>query len=111
MQFDVITQSVLYHTSSAGGNWTLNIRGNSGTQLNSIMSTGQSMTLVFLVTQGATPYYQNGFTIDGNNVTPKWQNGSAPTSGNASSIDVYVVSIIKTGSGTFTAFESQTQFA
>jgi len=110
VQFDAITQSVLYHTSNAGGNWTLNIRGNSGTQLNSIMSTGQSMTLVFLATQGSTPYYQSGFTIDGNNVTPKWQNGTAPTSGNASGVDVYVVSIIKTGSGTFNVFESQTQF-
>lgn len=111
VNFDAITQSVLYYTTNASGNWTINIRGNSGTSLDSIMSTGQSMTVVFLVTQGATAYYQTALTIDSSSVTPKWQGGSAPTIGNASSIDAYVITIVKTGSATFTVFESQTQFA
>lgn len=111
VNFDAITQSVLYYTTNASGNWTLNVRGNSGTSLDSIMSTGQSMTLVFLVTQGSTAYYQTALTIDSNSVTPKWQGGSAPSAGNASSIDAYVITIVKTGSATFTVFESQTQFA
>lgn len=111
VNFDAITQSVLYYTSNASGNWTLNIRGNSGTSLDSIMSTGQSMTLVFLVTQGSTAYYQTALNIDSSSVTPKWQGGSAPSAGNASSIDAYVVTVVKTGSATFTVFESQTQFA
>ena len=111
IDFDAITQSVLYYTTSASGNWTVNIRGNSGSSLDSIMSTGQSMTLVFLVTQGATAYYQSALTIDSSSVTPKWQGGSAPTSGNASSVDAYVITVVKTGSATFTVFESQTQFA
>lgn len=111
VNFDVITQSVLYYTSNASGNWTINIRGNSGTSLDSIMSTGQSMTVVFLVTQGSTAYYQTALTIDSSSVTPKWQGGSAATAGNASSVDAYVITIVKTGSATFTVFESQTQFA
>jgi len=111
VQFDAITQSVLYYTSNASGNWTVNVRGNSGTSLDSIMSTGQSMTLVFLVTQGSTAYYQSALTIDGSSVTPKWQGGAAPTAGNASGVDAYVITIVKTGSATFTVFESQTPFA
>lgn len=111
VQFDAITQSVLYYTSNASGNWTVNVRGNSGTSLDSIMSTGQSMTLVFLVTQGSTAYYQTALTIDGSSVTPKWQGGSTPSAGNASGVDAYVITVVKTGSATFTAFESQTQFA
>lgn len=109
--FDAITQSVLFYTTNASGNWTLNVRGDGSNTLNSMMSTGQTMTLVFLVQQGSTAYYQTGFQIDGSSVTPKWQGGAAPTGGNASSIDAYAISIIKTGAATFTVFESQTLFA
>lgn len=111
INFDAITQSVLYYTTDASGNWTLNVRGDSGTTLDSIMSTGESITVAFLVTQGGTAYYQSAFQVDGSSVTPKWQGGTAPTEGNASGIDAYVVNIIKTGSATFTALASITQFA
>lgn len=111
VNFDVKTQSVLYYTTSASGNWTLNIRGDSSTTLNSIMGTGESITIVFMAAQGATAYYESALTIDGSAVTPKWQGGTAPTSGNASSTDVYSYSIIKTASATFTVLASQTKFA
>ena len=110
INFDARTQSVLYYTSNASANWTLNVRGASGVSLDSVMTTGQSITLAFLVTNGATAYYQTALTVDGSSVTPKWQGGTAPTAGNASSIDAYVLTIIKTGAATFTALESQTQF-
>ena len=110
INYDVTTQSVLYYTSNAGGNWTVNVRGSSGTSLNTLMATGQTMTIAFLVTQGATPYYNSAFQVDGNSVTPKWQGGSAPSTGNASSIDVYTYTIIKTGSAAFTVLASLTQF-
>lgn len=111
VNYDALTQSVLYYTSNASGNWTLNIRGNSTTTLNSVMATGQALTIAFMVTQGATAYYQSALQVDGASVTPKWQGGTAPTAGNASSIDVYVITVIKTGSATFTALASQTKFA
>jgi hypothetical protein len=75
------------------------------------MQTGESMSCTFLVTQGATAYYNSAVTIDGNSVTPKWQGGTAPTSGNASSIDAYTYVIIKTASATFTVLGAQTKFA
>ena len=111
ISYDFITQSVLYYTSDATGNWVLNVRGDSGTTLNSVMSTGQSATIAFLATQGSTAYYQTALQIDGSAVTPKYQGGSAPTEGNASSVDAYVFTIIKTADATFTALGSQTQFA
>lgn len=111
INFDAITQSVLYYTTDASGNWTLNVRGDGSTTLDSIMSTGESITVAFLATQGGTAYYQSAFQVDGSSVTPKWQGGSAPTEGNASGIDAYVINIIKTGSATFTALASITQFA
>lgn len=111
INYDFITQSVLYYTTDATGNWVLNVRGDSGTTLNSVMSTGQSATVAFLATQGSTAYYQTALQVDGSAVTPKWQGGSAPTAGNASSVDAYVFTIIKTADATFTALGSQTQFA
>jgi hypothetical protein len=110
INYDVTTQSVLYYTTSASANWTVNVRANSSTSLDTLMSTGQALTVVFLVTQGATAYYNNAFTIDGNSVTPKYQGGTAPTSGNASGIDAYSYTIVKTGSAAFTVLAAQTQF-
>lgn len=110
INYDVTTQSVLYYTTNASANWTVNFRASSGTSLNTAMATGQSMTVVFLVTQGATAYYNNAVQIDGSSVTPKYQGGTAWSSGNASGIDAYSYTIVKTGSATFTVFASQTQF-
>ena len=110
INYDVTTQSVLYYTTNASANWTVNVRGNGTTSLNTLMSTGQALTVVFLVTQGATAYYNNAFQIDGSSVTPKYQGGTAWTAGNASSIDAYSYTIVKTGNAAFTVFASQTQF-
>ena len=110
INYDVTTQSVLYYTTNASANWTVNFRGSSGTSLNTLMSTGQSVTVAFLVTQGATAYYNNVVQVDGASVTPKYQGGTAWAAGNASAIDAYVYTIIKTGSAAFTVFASQTQF-
>ena len=109
--YDITTQSVLYYTSNASANWTVNFRASSGTSLNTAMTTGQSVTAAFLVTQGATAYYNSAVQVDGSAVTPKWQGGTAPAAGNASGIDAYIYTIIKTGAATFTVLASQTRFA
>jgi len=109
--YDVTTQSVLYYTTNASGNFTVNFRGSSGTTLNTVMQTGESISATFLVTNGATAYYNSAVQVDGSSVTPKWQGGTAPTSGNASSIDSYTYVIIKTGSAAFTVLAAQTKFA
>ena len=112
INFDITTQSILYYTTNASANWTTNLRASSGTSLNTAMATGQAISVSFAVTQGTTAYYNSAVQVDGttSGVTTKWQ-GSAPTSGNASSIDVYNYVIIKTGSAAFTVLASQTKFA
>jgi hypothetical protein len=111
INFDITTQAVLYYTTNASGNFTLNFRASSGTTLNTAMNTGDSVTVAFLNTNGGTAYYNSAVQVDGSSVTPEWQGGSAPTSGNASSVDAYVYTIVKTGSAAFTVFASQTKFA
>ena len=110
INYYINSQSVLYYTTNASANWTLNVAFSSGTSLNTALATGQTVTLAFLVTQGATAYYASALTIDGTSVTPKWQGGTAPAAGNASSIDVYTYTITKTASATYTVLASQTQF-
>lgn len=111
VQFDVKTQGVLYYTSNSSGNWTLNVRGDGSTTLNSLMTTGDALTVVFLATNGVTPYYASALTIDGSANTPKFQNGVAFAAGNASAIDIYTYTIIKTADATFTVLAGQTKFA
>jgi hypothetical protein len=111
INYDITTQSVLYYTSNASANWTVNFRASSGTSLNTAMATGQAVTVAFLVTQGSTAYYNSAVQVDGSSVTPKWQGGTAPSAGNASSVDVYSYTIVKTGSAAFAVFASQTKFA
>jgi hypothetical protein len=110
ISYDVITQSVLYYTSNASANWTINFRGNSTTSLNTMMATGQAITIAFLVTQGTTAYYNNVVQIDGTAITPKYQGGTAWSAGNVSGIDVYTYTIVKTASATYTVLASLTQF-
>ena len=111
INYDVKTQSILYYTTNASGNYTLNIRGDGSTTLNSIMDTGDVITVVHLVTNGGTAYYNNAVQVDGSSVTPEWQGGSAPSGGNTNSVDAYTYSIFKTGDAAFTVFAAQTQYA
>jgi hypothetical protein len=114
VNYDVLTNgAVTYYTANATGNWTLNLRGDGSTTMNSVMSDGKSLTVAFLVTNGGTAYYQTALQVDGttSGVTLEWQNGAAPAAGNINSIDIYSVTLIKTGSATYTALASQTKFA
>jgi len=109
--YDFSTQSVRVYTANNTTNFTLNIRGSSSVSLNTLMANGQTATMVLMVTNGATPYFPNVLQIDGTTVTPLIQGGIAITAGNASSVDVYSIVILKTASATFTTFVSQTKFA
>jgi len=110
INFDVSTASVWYYTSNASANHTLNFRYSSGTTLNSVLAVGDAITLVWLNTNGSTAYYPNVIQIDGSAVTPKVP--ATISAGNASSIDAYVFTIIKTAATpTYTVLETQTKFA
>jgi hypothetical protein len=109
INFEFDTASIWYYTTNATANHTLNFRYSSSVSLNTALAVGDSITAVWLNTNGVTPYYPSAFQIDGNSVTPKVP--SAITGGNASAIDAYAFTIIKTASATFTVLETQTKFA
>jgi hypothetical protein len=95
VNFDADTQGVLYYTTASTGNWILNVRGSSGTTLAAKLNVGDAVTVSFIATN-TTAYYMTALTIDGNAQTVKYSGGTAPSAGNASSVDVYSFTIIKT---------------
>ncbi len=108
---NLLDRAITFFNVNQTANRTINFRGDGSTTLNSVMAIGQSMTHAVIMQQGSTAYYLNAYQVDGSSVTPKWQGGSAPTGGNASSIDAYSFTIIKTADATFTVLASITQYA
>lgn len=108
--FDITSQGVLFYTTNAAANFTINLRASSTTNLNTALAVGQSVSCVFLNTNGTTPYYCSAVQVDGSSVTPKWLN-STPAAGNASAIDAYTFTVIKTASATYTVLAVLAKFA
>ncbi len=106
LTFNTQTQAVIFLSANQSANRTINF-----TNVNANMSTGESMTFAVLATQGSTAYYLNAYQVDSSSVTPKWSGGSAPSAGNASGIDAYSFTLVKTADATFTVLASVTQFA
>lgn len=112
INIDLETSGAWYYTSNATANHTLNFRYNSGTTLSNKLSVGESVSFLWLNTNGSTPYYPNSIQVDGSSATVKWQGGTAPSAGNASSIDAYIFTVLKTSaSPNYLVLGSQTKFA
>jgi hypothetical protein len=111
VDFDTQTQGVVLSTAAATANFTVNLRGSGSASLDSTMDVGESVTVAYISKQNATAYYNTTVKVDGTGVTPVWQGGAAPSSGNVSSNDVYTYTAIKTAGSTFTVLAAQTQFA
>jgi hypothetical protein len=116
--FDVSTQAVQFYTASSTNSFIFNLRGNDSTSLENLMSIGQSTTVATLVTCSSSAHYLTSFRIDGNasgsngyTFTARWQGGTPSASGNANSVDIYTVNVIKTAVRTYTILASQTKFA
>lgn len=111
INFDSLTQAIAYYNTTSSSNFTLNVRGDSGRTLNSVLNVGESITVVVLSTQGASSFYLTTVQVDGTatGVTTKWAI-QTPTAGGTSGIDAYTVTIIKTASATYTALASLTKF-
>lgn len=110
IDFDISTASIWYYTSNATANHTLNFRYSSGATLSSVLAVGDAITVVWMNTNGSTAYYPSTIQIDGSAVTPKVP--AAISAGNASAIDVYTFTIVKTAATpTYTVLETQQKFA
>jgi hypothetical protein len=121
VQLDALSGSVAYYTvaSTSAASFPINFRGNSGTPLNDVLpAVGDSITLGLLLTTGTSASWVGALTIDsGATVLVEWQLGAIPSSGNASSVDSYLFTIVKTAhssgptGSSYTIFASRTRFA
>lgn len=112
INIDVLTSGIWYYTLVATNNYTLNFRGNSTTTLSSTLALGDSITVVFINTNGATAYVAAGIQIDGVTQTAKTQNGAGINTVNANALDIIVATIVKTGTpSTYVTLVSQTPFS
>ena len=103
-------QNWYYTTSSTSGATTINFRASATATLSSLFPVGESITYVVAVTTGATtPGYFSSVQVDGTvtGVTTRWLGGVAPTTGDASTVNAYTFTIVKTAATpTYTIFAS-----
>ena len=110
LNFDALTQPILYLTNNSTANGTINFRGNSTVAIDGLLRTGQSITLSLLVTNSGVGYKANVVLVDNILQVAKWAGGVEPASGNPNSVDLYSYTIIKTANTTFTVLASQQRY-
>lgn len=105
-QYNINDGVVHYHTSNASANGNVVLNGFVSVPV------GNTVSMAVLVTNGANAFRVSRVLVDGqsSNVTVRWSGGVAPTSGNASNIDVYSFNVIKTSSNSYTVLASQSNF-
>ena len=109
---DILTYGMVFNqASNAAGSFTFNIRGNSSTTFDSLTTTNRVTTMTIYSANNSTSNYMTAFKIDGTTQTVKWAGGSAPSAATGSGVDVYSMTIMKTGSNTYQVFGNFTNFA
>jgi hypothetical protein len=110
INFDLISQAIVYNTANATGNITLNFRGNSSTTANSFIANSNSVVATYLVTTGANAYNISNVQIDGSAQTIKWASNITPLSV-PNTISSYTFTLIKTATTpSYTVLGSYTRY-
>ena len=116
LNVSVLDATVYYITSNARSNVTFNLIGNPTTPLENFLQVGQSITTVFIITQGQIQYSAN-VSIDGTFRTSsiRWLGNTRPSyvlsaGPSANNLDVYSFTTIKTAGNTYTILGSNTVF-
>jgi hypothetical protein len=92
------TTGAIYALGSNGANITANFT-------NVPTTSGQAITAVLVISQGATAYIPSTVNINSNAQTIKWLGGSAP-SGNANKTDIVTLTFVCTATSTYTVIAS-----
>lgn len=116
--FDIVDSAVA-RISSVGSNFTVNVRGNSGTTLSSMLAVGKATTITMIVLNNGAivtaGYVCNAVKIDGTASVVRWINGLTPAQYTlpVSSVyyDVYTFTIVKLDSTpTYDVYASYSRF-
>jgi membrane-bound inhibitor of C-type lysozyme len=114
VNIDVSNATVHYFTANTTANVTFNLRGNSSSMLDSILTNGQSVSVAIGLTQGGTQYQANIY-IDGvlQTANTRWMGNTRPnfnvSIGNAFT-DFYSITAIKIGANSYAVLAGNTVF-
>jgi hypothetical protein len=112
------TSAFWIYTAGATANWAVNLTGCPTT-------IGQSVTFALFVPQGSTAYIPSSISINGtaaaasglpanatnyNSIYTWWQGGTAPASGDASTVDVWTFTVVCTASSQWYLLAGQTKY-
>jgi hypothetical protein len=101
---DYSTGTIFYVSSSAASNFTVNVT-------NVPTDNDKAITVVIVLTQGATGRIPSALQVDGNAQTIKWLGGNAPTpTSGAGKIDIFNFTLIRTGSAWLVLANSSLNF-
>jgi len=101
---------VHYFTSNSTGTWKPNFTMTTGFDINATISTGDVVSPTMIVAKGATTHYADSVQVDGSDVSIEWLGGAPTDGGGSGTFDIYSYTIIKTGSNTFKAFGSVSNY-
>lgn len=107
--YDLIDQVVVYNTTQATGNMSLNFRGNSTITANAFIGNSNSIVATYLMTTGGNAYGVVSLQIDGSSKTINWAGNAAPNTSTFTTIS-YTFTIIKTAANTYTVLGSGTRY-
>lgn len=107
-------KQIHYETIIPTSDFTLNLTGVAtgltvDTSFNDSLAVGESMTVVFMMDLGSTPYKVSDLQIDSATQSVKWSFGMTPE-GTANSRDVYSYTILKTADSTYSVLGNYTSY-
>lgn len=116
VNIDVATSTAWVYDNVGNENFTINIRGDGSNSLNSLLDTGDAITVGLLNATGTTAsaFFATAVQVDGSSITPKWINNSEPPSSlptqTSSGYDSYTITLVKTASAEYIALGSWAQY-
>ena len=108
--FHIEDGMVEYCSTAADANFTPDIKVNGSVSLNSVMDTGDIITLVLVTAVDSSSHYCSAVKIDNSGVSVDWRGGAISAAGGSDGFDYYTFTIIKTGNNAYKVWGTQSNF-
>ena len=97
-----IDQGLIHYRTGNLGGTTNAVNITSSVGINTVMATGDVMTVTVLHAVNSASSYINNVNIEGNSQTEFWVGNTPPSAGGTSNLDLYSFTVMKVASNTYT---------
>ena len=97
-----IDQGLIHYRTGNLGGTTNAVNITSSVGINTVMATGDVMTVTVLHAVNSASSYINNVNIEGNSQTEFWIGNTPPSAGGTSNLDLYSFTVMKVASNTYT---------